>query len=93
MRQTVCMVMSRRHSGLVVGLFLLLALGGVSLYAYGTTSDYTWFSWGVPPTLPPPRPLSLQVLRGLGAFLAVVGVVAAAITTYQLRRPWSVSRG
>ena len=86
MRQTVCMVMSRRHSGLVVGLFLLLALGGVSLYAYGTMSDYTWLSWGMPATLPPPRPLSLEVLRVLGAALAVVGIVGAAVAIHRLRR-------
>ena len=90
--ENVRMEMRRRHPGLVIGLFLLLALGGASRYAYGTTSDYTWFSYGVPSTLPPPRPLSLQVLRGLGAALAVVGLVAAAIATHKLLQLRTVSR-
>ena len=92
MHQTVRMEMSRRHPALVVGLFLLVALGGVSLYAYGTMSDYTWFSLGVPATLPPPRPLSLQVLRVLGAALAVFGIVGAAVAIHRLRRLRAVRR-
>ena len=92
MQQNVRMAMSRRRARLVVGLCLLLALGGASLYAYGTTSDYTWVSYGVPPALHPPRPLSLQVLRGLGAALAVVGIVAAAIAAHRLIRLRAVGR-
>lgn len=84
--QNVGMEMRRRRAGLAVGLGLLVALGGVSLYVYGATSDYRWFTYGVPSTLPPPRPLSLQVLRGLGAVLAVIGIVAAAIATRRVRR-------